>query len=85
MMVECYGSEFEVPDLLVNMFLKDFETLPGSGYREGICQIRGSIDEVLEIVAEDPEILHEREYHTDFIRALAMKQAMEKLGILYDS
>jgi hypothetical protein len=85
MMVECYGSEFEVPDLLVNMFLKDFETLPGSGHREGIYQIRESIGNILDIVAEEPEILHEPEYHTDFIRALAMKQAMGKLGILYDS
>jgi hypothetical protein len=85
MVVECYGSEFEVPDLLVDKFFKDFETLPGSGYREGVYQIRDSISEILDIVVEDPEILHEPEYLTDFIRALAMRQAMEKLGILLDS
>ena len=85
MMVECYGSEFEVPDLLVDKFLKDFETLPGSGYREGVYQIRESISEILDIVADEPEILHEPEYLTDFIRALAMQQAMGKLGILLDS
>lgn len=85
MMVECYGSEFEVPDLLIHKFLKDFETLPGSGYRESVYQIREAINEILDIVVEDPEILHEPEYHTDFIRALAMRQAMGKLGILLDS
>jgi len=85
MVVECYGSEFEVPDLLVDKFIKDFETLPGSGYREGVYQIRESISEILDIVVEDPEILHEPEYLTDFIRALAMRQAMGKLGILLDS
>jgi len=85
MMVECYGSEFEVPDLLVNKFLKDFETLPGSGYREGVYQLRESIYEILDVVADDPELLHEPDYHTDFIRALAMKQAMGELGILLDS
>ena len=84
-MVECYGSEFEVPDLLVDKFVKDFETLPGSGYREGVYQIRESISEILDIVADEPEILHEPEYLTDFIRALAMQQAMGKLGILLDS
>lgn len=84
-MVKCYGSEFEVPDLLVSKFLKDFDTLPGSGYREGIYQIRNSISEILDVVAEEPEILHEPEYLTDFIRALAMRQAMERLGILLDS
>lgn len=85
MMVEHYGSEFEIPDLLIDKFLKDFDSLPGSGYREGICQIRDSIDEVLEIVEEEPDILEEPEYLLDFIRALAMKQALGKLGILYDS
>jgi hypothetical protein len=85
MMVKCYGSEFEVPDLLVSKFLKDFETLPGSGYREGIYQLRGSINEILDVVADEPEIIHEPEYHTDFIRALAMRQAMGDLGILYDA
>ena len=85
MRVECYGSEFEVPDLLIDKFLKDFETLPGSGYREGVYQIRESIDEILDIVAEEPEILEEQEYLTDFIRALAMREALCNLGILYDA
>lgn len=85
MMVKCYGAEFDVPDLLVSKFLKDFDTLPGSGHREGIYQLRDSISQILDIVAEEPEILLEPEYHTDFIRALAMKQAMGKLGILLDS
>ena len=85
MMVKCYGSEFEVPDLLVNKFLKDFETLPGSGYREGVYQLRDAINEILDVVADEPDILHEPEYHTDFIRALAMKQAMGELGIFLDS
>ena len=84
-MVKCYGSEFEVPDLLVNKFLKDFETLPGSGYREGVYQLRDAINEILDVVADEPDILHEPEYHTDFIRALAMKQAMGELGIFLDS
>ena len=85
MVVECYGSEFEVPDILIDKFLKDFDTLPGSGYREGVCQLRESIDEILDIVADEPEVIEEPEYLTDFIRALAMKQAMSNLGILYDA
>jgi hypothetical protein len=85
MKVECYGSDFEVPDLLVDKFLRDFEVLPGSGHYEGIHQIRNAINEILDIVAEEPDILHEPDYHVDFIRALAMRQAMGKLGILLDS
>ena len=85
MLVECYGEEFDVPDLLIDQFLKDFDGLPGGKHREGVLQIRSSIDEILDIVSEDPELLYEKEYLDDFLRALAMKQAMGKLGILYDS
>jgi len=85
MMVECYGSEFEVPDILIDKFLKDFDSLPGSGYREGVQQLRDCIDEILDIVAEEPDVIEEPEYLTDFIRALAMRQAMNNLGILYDA
>ena len=85
MMVSCYGSEFDIPDLLIEKFVFDFNALPGSGYREGVQQLRDAIDEILEIVAIEPEVLDEPEYRTDFVRALAMKQAMSKLGILYDA
>jgi len=84
-MVSCYGSEFDIPDLLIEKLVFDFNALPGSGYREGVQQIRDAIDEILEIVAIEPDILEEPEYRTDFLRALAMKQAMSKLGILYDA
>ena len=85
MQVACYGSEFDIPNLLIDTYIKDFNALPGSGYREGVCQLRESIEEILDIIAEEPELLHEKEYHHDFIKALAMKQAMGELGILYDA
>jgi hypothetical protein len=85
MVVECYGEEFDIPDLLIEKYLKDFDSLPGSGYREGIYQIRDSINEIIDVIGEDPEMLYEKEYLDDFISALAMKQAMGKLGILLDS
>ena len=85
MRVEYCGSKFDIPDLLIDKFLKDFETLPGSKYREGVYQLRDNIGEILDIVAEEPDLLHEPEYMADFLRALAMRQAMSNLGILYDS
>ena len=85
MMVECYGTQFDIPDVLIDKFTKDFDVLPGSANREGVYQIRESIAEIVDIVGEDPELLHEHEYLQDFIRALAMRQALNKLGVLYDS
>ena len=51
-MVQYYGSEFEIPDLLINKFLKDFSSLPGGSYREGVHQIRNSIQEITDMIAE---------------------------------
>lgn len=85
MLVECYGSEFDIPDILIDKFIKDFEGLPGSGNRESVMQLRFAIDDILDLVAEEPEILHEKEYLSDFVKALAMQQALGELGILHDA
>jgi hypothetical protein len=48
-------------------------------------QLRNAVDDILDVVAEEPEILNEKEYLSDFVRALAMQEAMAELGILHDS
>jgi hypothetical protein len=85
MLVECYGSRFEIPEFLIDKFVKDFEGLPGSGQRNEIVQLRCAIDDILGLVAEEPEILNEKEYLSDFVKALAMQEAMYELGILFDA
>jgi hypothetical protein len=85
MKVTCFDSEFEIPDILIDKFIKDFDGLPGSGKHEEVVTLRESIESVVETVAEDPEILHEPDYLSDFIQALAMKKALETHGIFYDA
>ena len=85
MLVQCYDSEIEIPDVLIDKFVKDFDGLPGSGRFDLLSNLRDSINEVLDIVSEEPGIIEEPEYMADFIRALAMKKALEKHGIFYDA
>lgn len=85
MIVEYYESEFDIPDILIDKFAKDFECLPGSGQYESIKQLRESVYDILDLIAEEPELLDEKDYLTDFIQALAMKQALANNGILYDA
>ena len=85
MMVHYYGSEFEVPDVLIDKFVKDFDGLAGKGLRDGIQQLRDAIWEVLDLVDEEPDLLEEKEYVIDFMRALAMKEALAKHGLLFDA
>ena len=84
-MVQYYESEFDIPDILIDKFAKDFDGLPGSGQYESKMQLRDSISDILEVIAEEPELLHEQEYLSDFIQALAMKKALERHGIMYDA
>lgn len=85
MLVQCYDSEFDIPEFLIDKFVKDFEGLPGSGNRESVVQLRNAVEDVLDLVSEEPEILHEKEFLADFVKALAMQEAMGKLGILHDA
>ena len=85
MKVACYGSEFDIPDLLVDKYIKDFDGLPGSGNRESVMELRMAIDDILDYIAEEPEMLEEASIRADFVKALAMQEAMGELGILLDS
>lgn len=85
MIIQYYESEFDIPDIMIEKFAKDFECLPGSGQYDSIRQLRESVYDILDVVAEEPELLEEKEYLLDFINALAMRQALAKHGILYDA
>ena len=85
MNVECLGAKIEVPDYLVQTYIKDFEGLPGSGNRESVLELRHSVNEVIDYVAEDPEALHEYTIRNDFINALAIQKALQVHGLLHDS
>jgi hypothetical protein len=85
MLVQCYDSEFDIPDFVINKFIKDFDGLPGSGDRESVLQLRDSVEEVMEAVAEDPEMLYDKECVAEFIQAIAMREALQYHGILHDA
>jgi hypothetical protein len=85
MIVDCLGNEIEVPDYLIDKYIKDFDGLPGSGNRNAVLQLRDSMYEVIDYISEDPEALEEYEYKTDFINAMAVHQALQFHGILHDA
>ena len=85
MKVACLGNDIEVPDYLIDTYIKQFDGLPGSGNREAVLQLRGTMYDVIDYIAEDPEALHEYEIRNDFINALAVQKALQVHGILHDS
>ena len=85
MLVQCFDSEFDVPDLLIDKFVKDFDGLPGSKNYDSIITLRECINTIIGVVADYPEVIQDPIQRADFVRALAMKKAMEKHGIFYDA
>jgi hypothetical protein len=85
MRIKYFESEFEIPDFLIDKYVKDFDGLPGSNQRESVIQLRQSTEDVLDYISEEPEMLHEKEYLNDFVKALAIRQALQYHGVLYDA
>lgn len=85
MLVKCYESDFDVPDVLVEKYTKDFDGLPGNKARDSVLELRGAVNEMIDCVAQEPELLEDPWNMQDFIRALAMKQALENHGLLHDA
>jgi hypothetical protein len=75
----------EVPTHLINKYVKDFKDLAGSKHRESVYILRDSIDEIMFIIDDNPELLEEPEYKDDYIKAIAMKEALIQHGIYYDA
>lgn len=85
LIIKVNDVELEVPDLLINKFKHDFEGLPGGRNYDAVCTIRDLIEQVIDMVYDDPSIIDEPEYQDDFVRAMAMQEALKQHGIYFDA
>lgn len=85
MNVTYFDTEFEIPDILIDKYSKDFEGIAGKSLREEVLDLRDSANSVLEYVEEEPEVLEDQEFLYEFINALAVRQALKNHGLLYDA
>jgi hypothetical protein len=85
MNVKYFDTEFEIPDILIDKYSKDFEGMAGKSLREEVLDLRDSTNSVLEYVEEEPEALEDQEVLYEFINAMAVRQALKNHGLLYDA
>lgn len=85
MNVTYFDTEFEIPDILIDKYSKDFEGIAGKSLREEVLDLRDSANSVLEYVEEEPEALEDQEVLYEFINAMAVRQALKNHGLLYDA
>ena len=85
MNVKYFDTEFEIPDILIDKYSKDFEGMAGKSLREEVLDLRDSTNSVLEYIEEEPEALEDQEILYEFINAMAVRQALKNHGLLYDA
>jgi hypothetical protein len=47
--------------------------------------LREDILDIFDVVMQDPEALYDPEFLEEFVQTLAMRQALQNIGILYDA
>jgi hypothetical protein len=70
---------------LIERFVDEFKGLTGGKNYDAVCTIRDLIGDILDMVYDDPDIIEEPDFQTDFVRAMAMQEAMKRHGIYYDA
>ena len=85
MRVEGFGKWYEIPENLIQQFMVELHpaTLPGE--RESLEEIREMTGLVLDTIRSEPELMDHKEYEDDYIKAVAMREALARFGILYDA
>ena len=79
------GAQFHIPDELVDEYVIDFMPLKNFGHRDSLITLREDIIDIFDVVMQDPEALYEPEFLEEFVQTLAMRQALQNIGILYDA
>lgn len=85
MNVKYFDTEFEIPDILIDKYSKDFDGMAGKSLRDEILDLRDSANSVLEYISEEPEALEDDEILCEFINAMAVRQALQNNGLLFDA
>ena len=85
MLARLNGAEFHIPDELVDEYVIQFIPLKKFEHRDNLNVLREDILDIFDVVMQDPEALYEPEFLEEFVNTLAMRQALQNIGILYDA
>jgi len=84
MIQQMVGFKVMVPDLAIEGLTKHFTELKVAESWEDLRAIRESAFEVIEFLVHDRELLSNEEYQLDLVSALAIRNALANIQMLYD-
>lgn len=85
MRVQAFGKSFEIPETMIDSFMVELHEVTQPGNRDSLEHVREITGLVLDTLTDDPELMRDKEYEDDFIKAHAMRQALANYGILFDA
>ena len=85
MLIEDMDCIFEIPDEMIKKYVIEFAGYKKDYDRDAICSMRDTTFLLIEALRADPKALDDVTIVNSFIKAHAMRLAMEKLGMLYDA
>jgi len=85
MRVTEFGKDLTIPENLINQFMLELRPVTEPGERESLEEIRDMTGLVLDTIRNEPELMDNKEYEDDYIKAVAMREALARFGILYDA
>lgn len=84
MIQQMVGFKVMVPDLAIEGLTKHFNELKVAESWEDLKAIRESAFEVIEFLVYDRELLSNEEYQLDLVSALAIRNALANVQMLYN-
>jgi hypothetical protein len=85
MLIEDFDAFFDVPESMIEKYYHEFMQHKTNNDRVSICASRDAAILILLSLREDPDKLNDPFYVNNFIKAHAMREALKKLGVLYDA
>ena len=85
MRVTEFGKDLTIPENLINQFMLELRPVTEPGERESLEEIRDMTGLVLDTIRNEPELMDNKEDEDDYIKAVAMREALARFGILYDA
>jgi len=85
MIVEYYNETFNVPDNIIDEYVKGYTELKNIELKEELDILRNCVYQLLILVEKAPRILNKESIRDDFLNTLAMKEALFRLNLLHDA
>lgn len=84
MLIEEFDAFFEIPDSMIEKYCKEFRECAIENNAATIALLRDASFTMIAAMHNDPKKLDNPELVNGFIKAHAAREAMKKLGMLYN-